>query len=75
MNVIKIIGALCFVVGLIILIMFAAADIFGIGENPSGFGTWQIGGSIIGAALIFIGLFLLFRKDPHVTSENPDSSN
>lgn len=75
MNASKLVGALCFVVGLILLILFAAADIFGIGENPYMFGTWQIGGSIIGAAGIAIGLVLLLKKSPRAADGESGTSN
>jgi hypothetical protein len=69
MNARKVVGALFFVVGLILLVLFAGADIFGLGENPSTFGTWQIGGSVIGAAGIIIGLVLLLKRNQPVTPE------
>jgi hypothetical protein len=75
MNASKIIGAVSLLVGVIILVIFAAADIFDTGLNPFQFGTWQIGGCIIGAAFIVIGLVLFVKKDHRVTREERDSSN
>jgi hypothetical protein len=75
MNTSKMIGAVSLLVGVIILIIFASADIFRTGENPFQFGTWQIGGCLIGGALIVIGLVLFAKKYPRVTSEDRDSSN
>ena len=69
MNATKIIGAVSLLVGVIILVIFAAADIFQTGLNPFQFGTWQIGGCIIGAAFIVIGLVLFVKKHHPVTSE------
>jgi hypothetical protein len=51
------------VIGLVVLILFAGADILGIGENPTSFGSVQIGGSIIGTILILIGLVLFLKKE------------
>ncbi len=65
MRVGKITGILFLVIGLIVLVLFAAADILGIGDNPYMFGTWQIGGSIVGAVFIIIGLVLLLQRAPH----------
>jgi len=75
MNATKIVGAVCLLIGVIILVIFAAADIFQTGLNPFQFGTWQIGGCLIGAALIVIGLVLFTKKNQRVTSEERDSSN
>ena len=75
MNSTKIIGAVSLVIGVIILGIFAIADIFFLGDNPFAFGTWQIGGCLIGAALIVIGLVLFTKKNQHVTSEERDSLN
>jgi hypothetical protein len=75
MNAIRIIGAVSLLIGVIILVIFAAADIFQTGLNPFQFGTWQIGGCIIGAAFIVIGLVLFMKKHHPVTSDGRDSSN
>jgi hypothetical protein len=75
MNASKIIGAVSLLVGVIILVIFAAADIFQTGLNPFQFGTWQIGGCIIGAAFIVIGLVLFVKRQHHVTNEERNSSN
>jgi hypothetical protein len=75
MNATKIIGAVSLLVGIIILVIFAAADIFQTGLNPFQFGTWQIGGCIIGAAFIVIGLVLFIKRPHSVNSGERDSSN
>lgn len=59
-------GILLLVVGLFVLILFAAADILGLGENPNTYGSWQIAGSILGAILITIGLLLFLKKNQYV---------
>jgi uncharacterized membrane-anchored protein len=73
MNATKIIGAISLLVGVIILVIFAAADIFDTGLNPFQFGTWQIGGCIIGAAFIVIGLVLFVKKQHNITRDERDS--
>jgi hypothetical protein len=73
MNKSKIFGVLFLVVGLIVLVMFAAADILQIGENPYTFGPIQIGGSIVGVVLIVIGLILLLRKGGHIDRGNQEA--
>ena len=75
MNATKIVGAVCLLIGVIILVIFAAADIFQTGLNPFQFGTWQIGGCIIGAAFIVIGLVLFVKRRHRFTGEERDSSN
>ena len=75
MNIGKIAGTLFLLVGLIVLVLFAAADIFGVGENPFIFGTWQIGGSIVGIVLIIIGLVLLVKKNRRITDGESGPSN
>jgi hypothetical protein len=67
MTATKIVGAVSILIGMIILVIFAAADIFQTGLNPFQFGTWQIGGCIIGAAFIVIGLVLFVKKPNRVT--------
>jgi hypothetical protein len=69
MTATKIIGVVSLLIGMIILVVFAAADIFQTGLNPFQFGTWQIGGCIIGGAFIVIGLVLFVKKQNPVTGE------
>jgi len=71
MNLRKTAGILLLVVGIGILILFAAADIFGIGEDPAAFGPWQISGTIAGAIVAVIGLVLLVRKSQNVVTGEP----
>lgn len=49
------------IAGIVILILSLFADSFGLGREP-GFGLIQIGGTIIGLALIIIGIVKLRRK-------------
>ncbi len=75
MNTSKVLGVLLLVIGIIALILFAAADILGIGENPHIFGTWQIGGCIIGGVAAVLGLVLILRKNRPTAGEEPGASN
>jgi len=62
MNATKIIGIVSLLGGVIILVIFAAADIFQIGYPPFQFGTWQVGYFIIGASFIIMQLVLFVKK-------------
>jgi hypothetical protein len=75
MNITKIIGAVILLIGVLILVISAAADVFEAGISIYDFGTWQIGGCIIGAAFIVIGLVLFVKRQYSVTGEGRDSSN
>jgi len=59
-------GILTLIVGIVIFGLFLLADRLGIGT--AGFGTQQITGTIVGAIVIALGLFLNFKK-PSPTSE------
>jgi hypothetical protein len=74
MNVTKIFGAVTLLIGVLILVISAAADIFEAGISIYDFGTWQIGGCIIGAAFIVIGLVLFVKRQHPVPGEERDSS-
>jgi len=54
-------SALVFVIGIVVLVLFAMADLIGIGENPD-FGPVQIAGTIVGAVLAVVGLIMLYKK-------------
>ena len=69
MNTKKSISILLLVVGIAALILFATADMIGIGENPS-FGNVQITGVIIGAVVAIVGLILLRRKQPATPADS-----
>ena len=57
----KIAGLVIFIVGIIVIIVFALADVFGIGNQMS-FGTRQIVGTIAGVVIAAVGGFLTFKK-------------
>ncbi len=53
----KTFGTAVLVVGIVILVVSLFADSFGIGDSP-GFGFEQTIGSIVGAIVTVVGLFL-----------------
>ncbi len=57
----KTISALVFVAGIVVLVLFASADVIGIGENPD-FGPVQIAGTVVGAVLAAVGLAAIYKK-------------
>ena len=67
MNTRKMVGTLLLVIGIVVLIVFAIADVVGIGENPE-FGPWQITGTIVGAVVAIIGIGLLCKKRQDVAT-------
>ena len=67
MNTRKVIGTIVLVVGIVLLIISAAADILGIGKNPT-FGYAQIAGVIVGAVAAIAGFALLLRKPKPVSN-------
>ena len=56
----KLAGIVLLVVGLVVLILALAADVFGIG-GFSGFGRFQIVGAVVGAIMAVAGLVLTLR--------------
>lgn len=60
----KIVGVILFIIGIIILILTAAADFIGVGPLGSspGFGLQQTIGLIVGAVIAIVGAILLFKK-------------
>jgi len=67
MNARKIIGTIVLVVGIVLLIVSATADIIGIGGNPT-FGYAQITGVVAGAVVAIVGFVLLLRKQKPVSN-------
>jgi hypothetical protein len=63
---VKITGTIILVVGIIVLILFATADLTGIGENLKFFGHVQVEGVIAGAVVAIVGLVMLFKKQKTV---------
>ena len=53
-------GIVTLIVGIVILELFLLADRLGIGV--AGFGPMQITGTIVGAIVIAVGLFLTLKK-------------
>ena len=70
MSIRKVSGAVLLLIGILLLLLFATADLTGLGENPVSFGPWQITGTIAGAVMAVIGLILLVKKSRNaVTGE------
>ncbi len=63
----KIIGTLLLVIGIVVLLLSALADVIGIGQNPH-FGFVQIAGVIVGAVVAVIG-FIMSRKKAAAPSQ------
>lgn len=55
----KTIWLIAAIVGLIIALVFALADVFGIGQPP--FGLRQIIGTIVGVVILVVGIILFLR--------------
>ncbi|MGH7599207.1 MAG: hypothetical protein ACREOI_22855 [bacterium] len=49
------------IVGLLIAVFFAFADMTGVG-NPARFGSRQIGGTVVGALVFIVGLVIYLRQ-------------
>jgi hypothetical protein len=54
-------GIAILVVGLVLLLGSALADIMGVGANPLVFGYIQLAGCVVGAVLAIIGALLYWR--------------
>jgi len=54
-------GTLLAIVGVVFLIVALAADVIGLGADPQHFGSRQMTGAILGAAVGAIGLVLRRR--------------
>jgi hypothetical protein len=57
----KTVGIVLLVAGIVILILSLLANSMGLG-NPSVFGPLQIAGTIVGAIVAVVGLFLRLKK-------------
>ncbi|UCC72900.1 MAG: hypothetical protein JSV86_21565 [Gemmatimonadota bacterium] len=57
------VGLTVAVVGLIVGLLFALADLIGLGGTP-GFGRNQLIGVIVGAVILIIGIILYTRSAP-----------
>ena len=60
MGVKKIIGIILIVAGIALLVLSVLADCIGIGGG--GFGLRQTGGTIVGAIMLGVGVFLMLKK-------------
>ena len=49
------------IVGLLVALFFALADVMGVG-NPARFGSKQSGGIVVGALVFIVGLFIYLRQ-------------
>ena len=58
----KTVSIVLLVVGIAILALSLAADYIGIGDAVPSFGPQQIAGTIVGAIVAVVGLFLMLRK-------------
>lgn len=54
-------GFIISVIGVVVLIVFALADVFGIGQSPNQIGYRQIIGAIAGALIFIVGIYLSRR--------------
>jgi uncharacterized membrane protein len=68
MNTRKITGTIVLVVGIVVLILFATADLTGIAQNPKFFGPVQIAGVIVGVVVAIVGLVILLKKQKPVAN-------
>ena len=55
-------GIILLVVGIAVAIVSLLADALGIGSNLAAFGPQQIAGTVVGAIVAVVGLFLTLRK-------------
>ena len=62
-------GILALIAGIVIFGLFLLADRLGIGT--AGFGTQQITGTIVGAIVIALGLFLTLKKPSPSSDPSP----
>jgi|WetSurSiteA1Bulk_404760.scaffolds.fasta_scaffold04191_4 hypothetical protein len=68
MNAKKITGTIVLVVGIALLIVFATADLTGLGINPTSFGYVQVAGVIAGAVVSIGGLILLLKRQSPISN-------
>jgi hypothetical protein len=55
------IGTIVSILGIVVLLVFALADVFGIGQTPDQIGWRQLIGVIAGALLFALGVYLTRR--------------
>lgn len=56
----RIVGAVVVGAGLICAGVFSLADVLGIGQNPTRFGTGQTVGTVVGVLILVVGLVIFF---------------
>jgi hypothetical protein len=49
-------------VGLVIALVFIFADVIGLGSNPNQFGPLQSVGTVVGAVILVVGLYMYMRQ-------------
>lgn len=57
----KTLGIVVTIIGIIILLVFALADVIGIGQTPDKIGSQQLIGVAIGALVIVLGVYISRR--------------
>lgn len=57
----KLISTLLIIIGLVLALVFIFADLLGFGGDLDAFGWKQITGTIVGAVVFFVGLWLRFK--------------
>ncbi len=57
----KSVAIVLLVVGIVVLLVSASADIVGLGSDPNVFGYRQLAGSVAGAILALVGALLYWR--------------
>ena len=60
----KTIGIVALIAGIVIALVFALADLLGIGSHPDVFGQRQIIGIVIGGVVFIVGIVLFLRQPP-----------
>jgi hypothetical protein len=63
-------GIVLIIVGVLLAVLSALADVIRIGALPGTFGIGQIGGLIVGIVLVVVGLYLLFSQ-PEAPAAKP----
>ena len=56
-------GVALLLLGGVILIVSAGADVMGLGKAATAFGLKQIAGSVVGAAVAVVGAFLILLRE------------
>ena len=59
------------VIGVILTVVSALADVIELGQNPGEFGPWQLAGVIAGVVLLLVGSGLYWRFVPRRVSPRP----